>query len=81
MSRLQLVVIGIFEIVFYNLNESIIVNYVNVTDVGGSMFIHMFGAYFGLAVAKMIYNENFEGNEKEGAVYHSDVFAMIGRLK
>lgn len=53
-----------------------------VTDVGGSMVIHMFGAYFGLAVSRLIYREEHgEENDKEGSVYHSDVFAMIGKLQ
>lgn len=79
-SRLQLLVIGIFEIIFYALNENLLVKYVQITDAGGSMVIHMFGAYFGLAVAKMLYGEHLtKENDKEGSVYHSDVFAMIGK--
>lgn len=53
-------------------------HYVQITDVGGSIIIHMFGAYFGLAVARVLYNKHTEDNDKEGSVYHSDVFAMIG---
>lgn len=80
-SRLQLLVIGIFEVVFYAINENILVTYIQITDVGGSIVIHMFGAYFGLAVARMLYTEKHgEENEKEGSVYHSDVFAMIGTI-
>lgn len=48
-------------------------------DVGESMFIHAFGAYFGLAVARVLYDEEVEKSRKEGAVYHSDLFAMIGK--
>ena len=80
-SRLQLVVIGIFEIIFFNLNESMILSYIQITDAGGSIFVHMFGAYFGLGVTRMIYDETIgKENEKEGSVYHSDVFAMIGKF-
>lgn len=43
------------------------------------MFIHAFGAYFGLAVARVLYSEDIErASGKEGAVYHSDLFSMIG---
>ena len=55
-------------------------NCVQVTDVGGSIFIHAFGAYFGLGVARMLYKEAQTENEKEGSVYHSDLFAMIGNV-
>lgn len=45
------------------------------------MIIHAYGAYFGLAVARVLYRPGLRnGHEKEGSVYHSDMFAMIGRL-
>ena len=49
------------------------------TDVGDSMVVHIYGAYFGLAVARVLYSDDVEkSEEKEGSVYHSDIFAMIG---
>lgn len=49
-------------------------------DVGASMIIHAYGAYFGLAVARVLYRPGLRnGHEKEGSVYHSDLFAMIGK--
>lgn len=45
------------------------------------MIIHAFGAYFGLAVARVLYRPALQnGHEKEGSVYHSDLFAMIGKM-
>jgi len=79
-SRLQLTVIGILEIIFYCLNEKIIVKHLIITDAGGTILIHMFGAYFGLAVARVLYNGHTADSDKEGSVYHSDVFAMIGTI-
>ena len=49
-----------------------------VADVGGSMFVHAFGAYFGLAASRVLYREDVAKSEKEGSVYHSDIFSMIG---
>ena len=43
------------------------------------MIIHTFGAYFGLAVARVYYRKNACESIKEGSVYHSDIFAMIGK--
>jgi hypothetical protein len=45
------------------------------------MVVHLFGAYFGLAVAGVLYTPAVENaaEEKEGSVYHSDLFSMIGR--
>ena len=43
---------------------------------GASMFVHVFGAYFGLTVSLVLKRDLT--SEKEGAVYNSDIFAMIG---
>lgn len=77
-SRLQLLVIGFFEAIFFAINEYLNIHYLKIADAGGSMVIHAFGAYFGLAVARVIYKKIHSGNDKEEAVYHSDMFAMIG---
>nr|KAG5689104.1 hypothetical protein BaRGS_006163 [Batillaria attramentaria] len=44
------------------------------------MFVHVFGAYFGLAVARVLYSDDTDEHPKEGAVYHSDLFSMIGTI-
>ena len=36
------------EMIFYSLNEVILVEELKITDIGGSILIHTFGAYFGL---------------------------------
>lgn len=44
------------------------------------MIIHAYGAYFGLAVARVLYRPGLRnGHENDGSVYHSDLFAMIGK--
>lgn len=46
------------------------------------MTIHAFGAYFGLAAARVLYRQGLRnGHENDGSVYHSDLFAMIGRIQ
>ena len=80
-SRLQLLLIGVFEIIFYALNEKILGHQLRVTDVGGSMVIHAFGAYFGLTIARVLRNDDVaEENPKDGSSYNSDLFSMIGNL-
>ena len=44
------------------------------------MYVHVFGAYFGLAAARVLYSEESEDNGKEGPVYHSDLFSIIGQF-
>jgi len=79
-TRLQLLIIVIFECVFFAINEAVLVHFINIRDSGGSVIVHLFGAYFGLAVARMIHRDNFVGHLLEGANYHSDFFAMIGTI-
>ena len=43
------------------------------------MYVHVFGAYFGLAVSKFLHQKSIEGEEAV-SVYNSDLFAMIGNF-
>ncbi|OWZ09675.1 Ammonium Transporter (Amt) protein [Phytophthora megakarya] len=76
----QLVWMTFFEIIIYALNEYLVLEQMKVSDAGGSMVIHTFGAFFGLAVTVMLgvpcENEQVHNTSR----YHSDVFAMIGTL-
>lgn len=43
------------------------------------MTIHTFGAYFGLVLSRVLYRPRLEKSKhRQGSVYHSDLFAMIG---
>ena len=53
---LQMSCIVLGELVFYAINESIGVIEYQAVDMGGSMYVHTFGAFFGLAVSYMITN-------------------------
>ncbi|XP_015769285.1 PREDICTED: ammonium transporter Rh type A-like isoform X1 [Acropora digitifera] len=79
-SRLQLLVIGILEVVFYAINELVAIEFLKFSDAGGSILIHTFGAYFGLALSRVLHNKDAHGSHKEGSNYHSDLFAMIGTV-
>ncbi len=77
-SIYQIFVIAFFEIIFYSANEAINVYVFEAADVGGSMIIHSFGAYFGLACSIMLYQSKAKDHPRNSSVYHSDLFAMIG---
>lgn len=79
-SLLQMSFITLMELIFYAINESIGVITYKAVDMGGSMYVHTFGAYFGLAVSYMLTNKEKMKSEKNGSTYNSDIFAMIGTL-
>ncbi|KAK0142177.1 Ammonium transporter Rh type A [Merluccius polli] len=79
-SPVQLLIMTVLEIGIFAINEHLVAMF-KATDVGASMIIHAFGAYFGLAVARVLYRPGLKnGHENDGSVYHSDMFAMIGTV-
>lgn len=79
-SPVQLLVMIILQTVFYNLNAWICINCFNISDIGGSLIIHAFGAYFGLAAARCLFKKGQIDNPAEGGEYHSDIFSLIGTV-
>uniref|UniRef100_A0A7N8X524 Ammonium transporter Rh type A n=1 Tax=Mastacembelus armatus TaxID=205130 RepID=A0A7N8X524_9TELE len=80
-SPVQLLIMTILEITIFSINEHLVASILKANDVGASMIIHAYGAYFGLAVARVLYRPGLRnGHENDGSVYHSDMFAMIGTV-
>ena len=78
-SSFQMLVISIIQPVFFALNERLAI-FFEISDVGGTMFVHTFGAIFGLALSSLMTpKEAFETTDNE-SVYQSDIFSMIGTL-
>ena len=69
---------------FFSSSEESSVNTMSSNNVilGGAIFIHAFGAYFGLAVSIMHRRRNMALSENmESSKYASDIFAMVCNLK
>lgn len=80
-SPVQLLVMTLFQVTLFSVNEFVLIQHLHVIDAGGSMTIHTFGAYFGLTVCMILRRPKLnERNHNEGSLYHSDIFAMIGTL-
>jgi len=79
-SPTQLLIMAVIEVVFYAVNEEIGANTMEAVDMGGSIFVHTFGAYFGLAVSWVIGPPTEKQGELNGSSYQSDMFAMIGTI-
>ena len=79
-SRLQLLILCIIETVVYAINSLILYDELQISDVGGSMAVHVFACYFGLTLSFIMRRPAESKNHpKEVAVYHSDMFSMIGK--
>ncbi|XP_045901941.1 ammonium transporter Rh type B [Micropterus dolomieu] len=80
-SPVQLLVMAMFEVTLFAVNEFILLTILGAKDAGGSMTIHTFGAYFGLMVTRILYRPHLDKSKhKNCSVYHSDLFAMIGTI-
>ncbi|CAD7082792.1 unnamed protein product [Hermetia illucens] len=81
-TPIQLLFMGLVEIAIFALNEYVQLDMLRVTDVGGSITVHAFGAYFGLAVSCILRpsKDDSAAGQHEGPSYTSDMFAMIGTL-
>uniref|UniRef100_A0A0N4ZSN3 Ammonium_transp domain-containing protein n=1 Tax=Parastrongyloides trichosuri TaxID=131310 RepID=A0A0N4ZSN3_PARTI len=80
LSPVQYLIMAIFEVPAALVTEHVIVEILHVSDCGGSIVVHVFGAYFGLAIAKVLNRDGIQKSNHEGSIYHSDIFAMIGTL-
>jgi len=70
---------GLVEAVGYTFNEVFVSSTIGALDVGGSMLIHSFGAYFGLTVS-WILSRKIAPVTKPSANYNSYIFGLIGTL-
>jgi len=79
----QLLAMAFIEVVFYTLNERICLQEFQAVDIGGSIVIHTFGAYFGLAVSAVLGAPKGDLKKAEklnSSAYNSDIFSMIGTV-
>ena len=75
----QLVVLSLIGVTVQIVNEYINIYLIKAHDVGRSVYVHLFGAVFGLAVSKILHCGGVKSS-KQSSVYHSDIFALIGTL-
>uniref|UniRef100_H3A386 Rh50-like protein n=2 Tax=Latimeria chalumnae TaxID=7897 RepID=H3A386_LATCH len=80
-SPIQLLVLALFEIPIYVTTEWTISEYLKISDVGGSMVLHVFACYFGMSVTRVLYRPGLkDGHSKEKSSYQSDLLAMMGTI-
>jgi ammonium transporter Rh len=79
-SPFQLIIMALIEIVLFVANEVLGRAVFGAIDAGDTIFVHLFGAYFGLAVSRVMYHRKYEGSLKQGSSRSSDMFSMVGTI-
>eukprot|EP00798_Chlamydomonas_sp_ICE-L_P024559 gene24559-10170_t len=82
-SPTQLLWLVIAQVPLYAVNQHLVIYTFKALDMGGSIVIHLFGAYYGLAASLMISrNQPGKGEEhpKSTGSYLNDIFSMVGTL-
>lgn len=85
-TPMQLLVIAFLEIIFYGINFTIGATEMQAVDMGGSIFVHTWGAYFGLALSRTLSKSQKSADgevvshDNNGSTATSDMFAMIGTV-
>jgi len=77
---LQLLLFSLIEIILYNLNVVLGQHYLHVSDAGGSVYLHAFACYYGVAACAVLYNPDQETSKNLGVSHTTDLFAIGGTL-
>ena len=81
-SMIQLWIIAVIEVVFFGFNEALCAGKLGAVDMGGAMYVHTFGAYFGVAASFFFENKRAiqDRQRRCGVDYYSGLLGMIGSL-
>jgi len=76
-NPVQIVMMTFLEVFFYNLSNYFALQ-ISLKDTGGTILIHIFGAYFGLGVSWVLGKFSPSTSRKEKTSYQSELLSMIG---
>ncbi|KAJ3441581.1 rh50 [Anaeramoeba flamelloides] len=77
----QLILVAFFELIFYSFNIFVSIYKIQAVDIGGSLIIHTFGAYFGMGLTSVLTSKKETLNHpKDSSTRISDVFSLIGTI-
>lgn len=55
-NSLQYLIIALLETLFFSVNEGLVDTRIQAADFGRSILVHVFGAYFGIGLSRMLYS-------------------------
>ena len=81
-NSLQLLTIALLEALFYAVNEGVCSTILFVTDNAKTFYVHIFGSFYGVVVARMLYRGRiFRNRTLFCSSYESGTFALLGKCR
>jgi ammonium transporter Rh len=79
-NNLQILIAVLIGILLYAVNEQILFNSLDVKDIGGSMFIFTFGAWYGIGISWILNYTDARVSHNYVTDVNSNSFSLIGTL-
>ncbi|NXE14714.1 RHBGB protein, partial [Lophotis ruficrista] len=80
-NPVQMLLLTLLGVTLFTLNEYILLGLMGVSDSGGSLTVHTFGAYFGLMVSRILHQPHRDKRKEQQDVGRQpDVFAVVGTV-
>ncbi|XP_075593396.1 ammonium transporter Rh type B isoform X2 [Balearica regulorum gibbericeps] len=80
-NPVQMLLLTLLGVTLFTLNEYILLSLMGVSDSGGSLTIHTFGAYFGLMVSRILHQPHTDKRKEQQDTGHQpDIFAVVGTI-
>ncbi|NXY81256.1 RHBGA protein, partial [Alcedo cyanopectus] len=81
LNPIQTLLLTLLGVTLATLNEYILLSLMGVSDSGGSLTVHTFGAYFGLMVSRVLHQSRMDKKKEQQDTGHQpDVFAVVGTI-
>ncbi|NXT73745.1 RHBGB protein, partial [Zapornia atra] len=80
-NPVQMLLLTLLGVTLFSLNEYILLGLMRVSDSGGSLAVHTFGAYFGLMVSRVLHQPHTDKREEQrDGGQQQEVFAVVGTI-
>ncbi|XP_065516072.1 ammonium transporter Rh type B isoform X4 [Lathamus discolor] len=80
-NPVQTLLLTLLGVTLFTLNEYTLLSLLGVSDSGGSVTVHTFGAYFGLLVSRLLRQPHRDQREEQQDTGHQpDGFAVVGTI-
>ncbi|NXF53923.1 RHBGB protein, partial [Oceanites oceanicus] len=80
-NPVQMLLLTLLGVTLFTLNEYILLSLMGVSDSGGSLTVHTFGAYFGLMVSRILHQPHMDKRKQQQDTGHQpDFFAVVGTI-